>query len=133
MNFRDTLHAIETTHALEIIGIGHEPKGAQVALPCPNKCEGSAVMKTYGNKKNRMLAAAGGTWLTRKDLGILPALEGRHAEAVELLHEALRLRPNHVEQGKDGQRRLRRPASNVYLLCKRVGRSGAHRQHGRGA
>jgi len=52
MNYRDTLHAIETTTALEIIGIGYEPKGAYVALPCPNKCECSAVMKTYGDKKN---------------------------------------------------------------------------------
>ena len=43
MNCRETLHAIETTTALEIIGIGYEPKGAYLALPCPNKCEGSAV------------------------------------------------------------------------------------------
>ena len=29
-----------------------EPKGAYVAFPCPNKCEGNAVIKTYGDKKN---------------------------------------------------------------------------------
>lgn len=52
MNYRDTLHAIETTTALEIIGIGYEPKGAYLSFPCPNKCENSAVMKIYGDKKN---------------------------------------------------------------------------------
>lgn len=52
MNYRETLHAIETTTALEIMGVGFEPKGAYVAFPCPNKCEGNAVIKTYGDKKN---------------------------------------------------------------------------------
>jgi len=35
MNHRETLHAIETATAPEIMGVGYEPKGAFVAFPAP--------------------------------------------------------------------------------------------------
>ena len=51
MNYRDTLHAIDTQKALEILGITTENKGAYLKFPCP-KCQEPALFKTYGDKKN---------------------------------------------------------------------------------
>ena len=52
MNYRDTLHAIDTAKALELLGIQSENKGAYLTFPCPNGCESPALFKTYGDRKN---------------------------------------------------------------------------------
>jgi hypothetical protein len=51
MNYRDTLHAIDTSKALELLGIQTENKGAYLKFPCPH-CNEPALFKTYGDKKN---------------------------------------------------------------------------------
>ena len=51
MNYRDTLHAIDTAKALEVLGIPAENKGAYLKFPCPH-CNEPALFKTYGDKKN---------------------------------------------------------------------------------
>lgn len=51
MNYRDTLHAIDTLKALELLGIEPENKGAYLKFPCPH-CNEPALFKTYGDKKN---------------------------------------------------------------------------------
>lgn len=52
MNYRDTLHAIDTAKALELLGIKSENKGAYLTFHCPNGCESPALFKTYGDRKN---------------------------------------------------------------------------------
>ena len=51
MNYRDTLHAIDTLKALELLGIQTENRGAYLKFPCPH-CNEPALFKTYGDKKN---------------------------------------------------------------------------------
>jgi len=51
MNYRDTLHAIDTQKALDLLGIPTENKGAYLKFPCP-KCNEPALFKTFGDKKN---------------------------------------------------------------------------------
>jgi predicted RNA-binding Zn-ribbon protein involved in translation (DUF1610 family) len=51
MNYRQTLQAVDTLKALELLGVEAVPNGAYITFPCPN-CKEKAVIKSYGDKKN---------------------------------------------------------------------------------
>ena len=51
MNYRETLHAIDTFKAMGMLGFAIEPSGKYAKFPCP-KCQQPAVITTYGDKKN---------------------------------------------------------------------------------
>lgn len=53
MNYKDTLQAVDTEKALGLIGIEFQSQGAYLKFVCPKPgCEGTAVIKLYGDKKN---------------------------------------------------------------------------------
>ena len=53
MNYRETLNVVDTEKALSLIGIEFTANGAYLKFACPKEgCEGQAVIKTYGDKKN---------------------------------------------------------------------------------
>ncbi len=51
VNYKDMLQAVDTEKALSLIGIEFQAQGAYAKFACPN-CEGLAVIKEYGDKKN---------------------------------------------------------------------------------
>lgn len=53
MNYKDTLQAVDTEKALGLIGLEFQPQGAYLKFACPKPgCDGQAVIKLYGDKKN---------------------------------------------------------------------------------
>ncbi|MCX5850420.1 MAG: hypothetical protein NTW65_13405 [Deltaproteobacteria bacterium] len=51
MKYRDILQAVDTEKALTLIGITTTNQGAYIKFPCL-KCENTAIIKAYGDKKN---------------------------------------------------------------------------------
>jgi hypothetical protein len=53
MSYRNTLKSVDTEKALSLIGIEFKTQGVYAKFKCPNPdCEGQAVIKAYGDKKN---------------------------------------------------------------------------------
>lgn len=52
MNYTDTLQAVDTMKALNLIGIEGGQSGAYIHYPCTKCEEGKAVIRAYGDKKN---------------------------------------------------------------------------------
>jgi hypothetical protein len=51
MNYAQTLQAVDTLKALSLLGMGTNLEGSYVYYKC-HKCQGKAVAKAYGEKKN---------------------------------------------------------------------------------
>lgn len=51
MSYKDTLHPFDTLKAFALLGIELHPNGKSARFPCP-KCDGTAVISTYGERKN---------------------------------------------------------------------------------
>ena len=52
MTYKDTLNAVDSDKALELLEIEYQSQGAYLKFKCPNECQGTAVLKAYGDKKN---------------------------------------------------------------------------------
>jgi|SRR5208337_2194319 len=53
MSYKETLQVVDTVRALSVLGFNYHPQGSYVKFPCPsNDCDGDAVIKAHGDKKN---------------------------------------------------------------------------------